>query len=512
MNTIDKEFRANSKHLLWSVWRGIVVGLAVGVVVSLFRWLIGKGSVLAGHLYEKASQHPQVIVIIILVNLVIALLVGQFIKQEKDIKGSGIPHVEGELMGLLHPSWWSVLWRKFIGGVLAISSGLMLGREGPSIQLGAMTAKGIAGGFKLSARESRVMIAAGAAAGLSAAFNAPMAGLLFVVEEVYHHFSRQVWVTSLTASLVANAVSLRIFGQIPVLAMTSQLPTLALHDYWLLMLLGIFLGLSAYSYEWAVLRVGKLYNYLGQCLKLPAHFYGFLAVLFIIPVGIYYPLLLGGGHELILTLKDQNMTLSLIILYLLIRFVWSMLSFGSGFPGGIFLPILTLGALSGAVFVIAFEHLGLVTIQQFPIFIVLGMAGYFGAVSKAPLTAVILVTEMVGNLEQLMTIGVVTLIAYLTMDFLGGEPVYEAMLQRLLVHQKNPSPGLPTMIDLPVTEKMAGRCVNELQLPQGVLISTQIFQEQAEIVNGQTRLKAGATLYLVVTESNIKQVRELFLT
>lgn len=76
-----------------------------------------------------------------------------------------------------------------------------------------MTAKGLAEGLKLSAREKRVLIAAGAAAGLSAAFNALIAGLLFVVEEVYHHFSRPVWVTALTASLVANAVSLRIFGQ-----------------------------------------------------------------------------------------------------------------------------------------------------------------------------------------------------------------------------------------------------------------------------------------------------------
>ena len=82
-----------------------------------------------------------------------------------------------------------------------------------------------------------------------------------------------------------------------------------------------------------------------------------------------------------------------------IRFIWSMLSFGSGFPGGIFLPILTLGALSGSVFAAAFENLGFLHPVQFPIFIILGMAGYFGAVSKAPLTAMILVTEMVGDLH-----------------------------------------------------------------------------------------------------------------
>lgn len=102
------------------------------------------------------------------------------IKSDSDIKASGIPHVEGELKGLLHPDWWSVLWKKFVGGVLAISMGFMLGREGPSIQLGAMAGKGVAKSLKAERMEQRVLIASGAAAGLSAAFNAPIAGLLLL--------------------------------------------------------------------------------------------------------------------------------------------------------------------------------------------------------------------------------------------------------------------------------------------------------------------------------------------
>lgn len=511
MNTIEKDFKSQSQHLLWSVWRGILVGLTAGAVVSLFRWLIARGASLALSLYERASQEPVTLVLILGLNLLIALLVGFLIRQEKDIKGSGIPHVEGELMGLLHPNWWSVLWRKFIGGVLAISMGLMLGREGPSIQLGAMTAKGVAEGLQLSAREKRVLIAAGAAAGLSAAFNAPIAGLLFVVEEVYHHFSRQVWVTALTASLVANAVSIRIFGQVPVLAMSQNLPSFPLSHYWILLLLGLYLGFLGYGYEWLVLRIGSFYKKVGDVLRLPSYLYGLIAVLVIIPIGYAFPQLLGGGNELILSLNELHPVLSVALLYLVIRFLWSMFSFGSGFPGGIFLPILTLGALSGTVFAVALENLGWLTAGQLPLFIVLGMAGYFGAVSKAPLTAMILVTEMVGDLHQLMTIGVVTLIAYLVMDLLGGEPVYEAMLQNLLHQGDSQTVQIPTMIDLPVTEKLAGRYVKDLNLPDGVLISTQIYHNESQVVHGHTRLKAGATLYLVVNESNINQVRKLFL-
>ena len=120
-----------------------------------------------------------------------------FLAKEPNISGSGIPQVEGQLAGLLEVKWWSVLWRKWIGGVLAIGSGLFLGREGPSIQLGAMVGQGVAKGLHLPKTKERCLLAGGAAAGLANAFNAPIATSLFVVEEIYHNFSPFVWTTSL---------------------------------------------------------------------------------------------------------------------------------------------------------------------------------------------------------------------------------------------------------------------------------------------------------------------------
>lgn len=184
---------------------------------------------------------------------------------------------------------------KFLGGTLAISMGFMLGREGPSIQLGAMSAKGFAKLIKSSRLEKRVLIASGAAAGLSAAFNAPIAGLLFVVEEIYHHFSRLIWITALVASLVANFISLNIFGLKPVLGMPKAMPFLGLNQYWLLLLLGFFLGGLGYLYEVVILDFHKLYGVLGRWLHLPAHFYGIILVVMILPIGYYLPQLLGGG-------------------------------------------------------------------------------------------------------------------------------------------------------------------------------------------------------------------------
>lgn len=510
MEKTKQEFHYVSSPIMVSVLRGILVGSVVGLVVSLFRLLIGHSFEWLVHLYQLARQNLFVLFAIIAGYVLLTLFLAWLTKGQLSVRGSGIPQIEGELKGLLDSNWWDILWRKFIGGVLAISSGLMLGREGPSIQLGAMTAKGVASGLKLTPLETRVLIASGAAAGLSAAFNAPIAGLLFVVEEVYRHFSRLVWVTTLTASLVANAVSLWIFGLTPVLQLPVDLPSLGLNQYWLLIVAGAFLGMAGYVYERVILAMPKIYQTLGQWVKVKPAFYPLIPFLLIIPVGLYLPELLGGGHELIMHLPHANFGFWALLLIFVIRFALSMLSYGSGLPGGIFLPILALGSLLGLLIGSIFEQVGIVTSADLPLFIVIGMAGYFGAISKAPLTGIILVTEMVGDMSQLMPLGLVTLSAYIVMDLLKGAPIYEAMLERILPEHASET-SKATYIEIPVSEKIAGQRVCDLNLPEGVLITGQINHGRSEIVHGQTVLYLGNTIHLVVRTHQIDAVKALLL-
>ena len=187
-----------------------------------------------------------------------------------------------------------------------------------------------------------------------------------------------------------------------------------------------------------------------------------------------------------------------------------MISFGSGLPGGIFLPILALGSLLGALMgTICLQH-GLISQDQFPIFIILGMSGYFGAISKAPLTAMILVTEMVGDIRSLMPLGLVTLVAYIVMDLLKGAPVYEAMLEKMLPEEVDHH-GEVTLIEIPVSDKIAGKQVHELNLPQNVLITTQIHNGKSQTVNGSTRMYLGDMIYLVIPKNEIGNVKDLLL-
>ena len=415
-----------------------------------------------------------------------------------------------EVVVCLQINWWTTLWQKYILGTLSIASGLMLGREGPSIQLGAMGGKGLAKKLTLSPVEERALIASGAAAGLAAAFNAPIAGLLFVVEEVYHHFSRVFWVSTLAASLVANFVSLNIFGQTPVLNMPDHIPHIDLSSYWIFLVMGVFLGGTGYFYEIAVLNIGRVYQKLGAYFKVPAPYYPIFAFLLILPIGYYFPHLLGGGNQLVLNLAHVPLSIQTLIFYFGVRFIWSMISYGSGLPGGIFLPILALGSVLGALVAAVLLPFGLIQSNQLPLFVILGMSGYFSAISKAPLTAMILVTEMVGDIRTLMPIGLVTLTAYITMDLLKGAPVYEAMLEQLMPEVTSGSDVL-TLIEIPVSEKIAGRQVRDLDLPRDLLITTHQHNGKNSTVHGSTRLYLGDSIYLVVKETDIGRVKELLL-
>ena len=509
MENHHKEVKFISRSILYSVVRGILVGVGVGLVVVAFRLAIEKIFELVIHLYHQAHDNTLYLLALILFYAFIILFVGQMIAKEPNAKGSGIPQVEAELKGMMSLKWWSVLWRKFLGGSLAIASGLMLGREGPSIQLGAVTAKGIAEGLKASKMEKRSLIASGAAAGLAAAFNAPIAGLLFVVEEVYHQFSRLVWVSALAASITANFISLHVFGLTPVLQMPKDLPLLELSQYWIYIALGLFLGLAGYFYEIVILRIQLLYGFLSKFIPIPAQYQSLFAFMFILPVGYFLPELLGGGHHLILDLPHLQPSLMTLLFYLLIRFVWSMISYGAGLPGGIFLPILTLGSLLGLAFGRLAFDLGWIGQNQLNLFIVLGMAGFFAAISKAPLTAMILVTEMVGNMSQLMVIGLVALSAYVIMDLLGGAPIYEAMLEKMLPEDMEQNAEM-TLIEVVVSEHLGDTFVSDLSLPPACLITRQIHHGKSKVVKGNSLLHAGDTLYVALPVSEIHTVRHIF--
>ena len=418
------------------ITEGLCVGLVGGFVVLLYRvaltfagdWLVKILS------YMKGNPFRCVVWFLILAAL--AWIVGKLVKWEPMISGSG-SQVEGEIAGRLSQNWKRVLPAKFAGGFLCMLGGLSLGREGPSIQLGAMAGQGISRALGRGKREEKFLMTCGASAGLSAAFHAPLAGMMFAVEEIHKTFSIPILLPVMTASVTADYIASHILGLDPVFRfqITEYLPQ---NYYWLLILLGILVGVSGVFYNWGMLKAQELYR------KIPfMKETGRLLIAFLTAgvLGIVMPWVLGSGSGLIVSLTQGEMVLGMVVLTLVMKFLFSAVSFGSGAPGGIFFPLLILGALIGAVFAMAgVEFFGLAPVYVNN-FVLLGMTGFFTAIVRAPLTGIILLFEMSGSISQMLSLSIVSVTAYIVATLMRSEPIYDSLLKRILkadtiVHDK----------------------------------------------------------------------------
>ena len=417
---------------------GVGVGIAAGLSVGAFRYLLAVSGAFRQGLCEAvsiaAAQGRWLWPILYMsAFFIIAWLLAKIVAREPMCTGSGIPQVKGVLMGKMSMNWASVLVAKIAGGVLAIGAGMSLGREGPSVQLGACAGQGIGRLSQSSDRglEARTLLVAGAGAGLAAAFNAPLAGVIFGLEELQRTFSAAGLLVSITAAVTATAVTGLLFGSSPVFSLGYLLP-MPLDMLGWLAGLGLFVGTLGRMFNPSLLWAQDFYERLG----LKGMYKPLLPLLLAACLGFVLPEILGGGSHLVDALAVESYSLAFLCLLFAGKFLFTMLCFGSGVPGGIFLPMLVLGALGGAIFGNLLAGAGLFPAMYLPDMIVFGMAAYFAVVAKSPVTGSVLIMEMTGSFQHMLALLIVSLSAYAVSDLTGGRPVYVQLLGRMLRKNK----------------------------------------------------------------------------
>ncbi len=347
-----------------------------------------------------------------------------------EASGSGVQEIEGALDFVRPLRWHHVLPIKFIGGVLSLGSGMVLGREGPTIQLGGNIGEMISEMFRLDKDRTHILIASGAGAGLGAAFNAPLAGILFVVEEMRPQFHYNfISVQCLAAACATADIVLRLFtGQDADMAMT-HFSAPSLESLLFFALFGAIFGVFGSIFNFMLIRTLDTIDYI----KARA------AILFRMAIGAMIGFLawsmvdiVGGGYAVIQNTLHSQYTPSMLLLLFVARFLATMVCYGSGAPGGIFAPMLALGTLFGMWF-------GHYATTFFPnivahaeIFTVAGMGALFAATVRAPITGIILVVEMTMNYALILPLIVTCMSASVVAEALGGKPVYSILLERIL--------------------------------------------------------------------------------
>ncbi len=416
-------------------FEGILTGAFAGVVVVCFRlalvWTGTERSKLFAFLGSRSVGWTALWFVCL---IGIALILAWLIKMVPMSTGSGIPQVKGILAGLIGAgSWLKIIGAKFIGGLIGIGAGLSLGREGPSVQLGAAAGQGVSRLLGRPGLEEKYLLTSGAAAGLSAAFNAPLAGVMFALEELHKNFSPVVLASAVAASVTADVVTRYVFGQGPVFSF-QNISVMPFHYYLLVVGLGLLVGVFGVLFNAGLVKsqifYEKLPPWLPSRLKpaIPLVIAGFL--------GFVLPQVLGGGAHLINSLPQMHYALAILLVILAGKFLFTMLSYGTGVPGGIFMPLLAIGALSGNVYgtvVAQYLHVDPIYVNNF---VMLAMAANFSAIVKAPITGSVLIMEMTGSFEQLLPLITVCMSAYIASDLLEGKPIYDVLLNRILAKRR----------------------------------------------------------------------------
>lgn len=480
--------------------RNILVGVLTGLVVVAFRILLEE-SVGWRHvaLIRLRQGGPMSYALWAGLLIVVGILLGLAAQYFPLIRGSGIPQVKGVMTRQLEIKWFPEILLKFGGGIAALGLGMSLGREGPSVQLGAFVGEGVLSVSKRPEVERKFLVSSGAAAGIAAAFNAPLAGVIFVLEELHKTLSPLMLMCVMGASLSADLVAGRYFGLKPVFDFhTVQALPHRLFPY--IVVLGILVAFSGDLFK----RLLYLFQDLYVKARIPRFLRPVPPLLVSFFIGIWFFEITGGGHEMIESLGDTEASLRHLCLLLVLKVLLTVFCYGSSTPGGIFLPLLLMGALIGRIFGGFLLMQGLIGPEHLLNFMILGMAAQFTSIVRAPVTGSILVLEMCGNLNHLSGLVGICMVSYVMADFIHSRPVYDVLLQRMLT--RNPAlahgEARKVILEIPVCAGsfLDRRLVQDVPWPAEALVVGIRRGEEEHIPKGHAEIMLGDTLLVLVPE------------
>ncbi len=410
--------------------KALVVGLVAGLMASAFRVALQTAEQWRIGLQQHYHDSGWIALALALSLGVIGGGLGVWLVRRfsPEAAGSGIPHLQSVVRGEATLDWRRVLPVKFIAGVFGIGGGLALGREGPTIQMGGGTGLMVSEWFRVKPGEGerKALIAAGAGAGLAAAFNAPLSGVIFVLEELHGAFTPVVFVAAFLASVTADVVGRVLTGEMPVFPL-REVHAPGVNGLPVAIVLGAICGLAGVGFNRSLLKSLDLF---GRLRSWPPFAVGAVAGVVVGVASWWYPGVAGsGGLHVERALAGEVATHGLLVL-LVLRFALTMISYGSGAAGGIFAPLLVVGALGGLAIGRAAHGVAPMWAPHPEAFAVIGMGALLTAIVRVPLTSVVLLIELTGQYEFMLPLLAASLVAYGVAEALGDTPIYEALRLR----------------------------------------------------------------------------------
>lgn len=410
---------ARSKIIL----QAVMVGLISGLLVVFFKVSINKlFEFIQNFISQFDLSHKLLIfpLITTLGGLISGVLVFKF---APETKGSGIPFVKMVMARMGNITRVRTIVVKFLAGVAGIGTGLSLGREGPSVQLGAGAGALVGKIFKMKGTDQGKLIAAGAGSAIGATFNAPIAGTIFVLEELVNKFSASLLFPVLVATVTASSVARHFLGNNPSFTIPYITHDLSFEGISVCIILGIVAGFLGVAFAKIIYKNNEFFEKMD---KIPNWLKPAIAGFGIGVIGIFIPYVLGSGNLSVDLLLQHKLALSVVVLVFAVKFFVTPFCFGSGAAGGIFLPMLMLGSFLGYIVASIFNMFGFHV--DVVVMAMIGMGAFLASVARTPITAVVMVFEMTSGYTHILPIMLSAAIADLIAEKLNHRPIYAFLI------------------------------------------------------------------------------------
>jgi len=420
------ELRTN-EHTIMAVL-AVAVGLAGGFGAVGFRYLINFFQTLAygssDELLHVALALPWYLKVWVPAagGLVVGPLVYFF---AREAKGHGVPEVMEAVAlkgGVIRKR---VVVVKSLASAISISTGGSVGREGPIVQIGSAIGSTLGQMLKVSQDRMRTLVGCGAAAGIAATFNAPIAGSMFALEVILGDFGLATFSPIVISSVVATAVSRAFLGDIPAFIVPAY-ELISVWEFPMYMGLGLFCAMVGVTFTKVLYKTEDLFD----DFKFPEYLKAIIGGMILGGGGLYFPEILGVGYGGIDLALGQQLAWWLLLLLSVVKIMATSITIGSGGSGGIFAPSLFLGAMAGGFF-------GAVVHQLFPAvtaspgaYSIVGMGALVSATTHGPLAAMLILFEMTGNYKIILPLMLSCILATIFAGMLMKDSIYTLKLAR----------------------------------------------------------------------------------
>ncbi len=480
---------------------GFITGSLAGVAITLFKFCathIIEWSVIT---YTFMRSNLWLAAIIAVALLFVAMGIAVFHKTAPNTKGGGIPTSIAILRGILTFKWYRNFFNVFFASMVTFFIGVPLGNEGPSVQIGTALGRGAVNtiGRKNKAWDRYVMTG-GACAGFSVATGAPLSGILFAVEEAHQRISPMILLVSLISvgfSYIVSALLSPLLGVSTRLFPELFLRSLSLSELWIPLVIGVIVGVLSVLFIKAHKLVRKLWKNkfnVREGIKI------YICFIVTLAFGLISYSFISTGHDLILDITRNTVPWYMLFAILAFRLIVVLTSNSSGITGGLFLPILALGAIVSGLLGKGLVLMGAVDSSYYPLIVMLGLTASMAGMMKTPLTATAFAIEALSLTGNIISVIIVVAASYIITEAFGARSIYETVVRERVddLHKDKTPIVIDTFVTVQSGAFVVDKQIRDILWPSNLFVLSIKQNENLPIVDrhGEKHIHEGDVLHV----------------